>query len=230
MVKANKRENYAVIGLGQFGSAICQSLVESGQEVLAIDTDEERVNEFTNIVTRAIIADAQDEDTLKELEIGSFDHVFISIGQNIQASIMATLLSKELGAKDVICKAENESHARVLEKIGADQIVRPERDMARRIVFHQLQPNIVNYLMLNDQVTMAEVKVDNPAFIGKSLEELSVRNKYHINVVAVKTEGKVNLSPTASDKLKLNDLISVIGATEDVNQFNEDAQSSTPGR
>jgi len=223
----HKRENYAVIGLGQFGSAICQSLVEAGQEVLAIDISEEKVNEFTNIVTRAVIADAQDEDTMKELELGSFDHVFISIGQNIQASIMATLLTKELGAKDVICKAENESHARVLEKIGADQIVRPERDMARRIVFHQLQPNIVNYLMLNDQVTMAEVKVDNPAFVGKSLNELAVRNKYHINIIAIKTDGKVNLSPTADDKLRQNDLISVVGYTTDVNQFNEDAQASS---
>ena len=204
MVK-HKRENYAVIGLGQFGSAICQSLVEAGQEVLAIDISEEKVNEFTNIVTRAVI----------------------SIGQNIQASIMATLLTKELGAKDVICKAENESHARVLEKIGADQIVRPERDMARRIVFHQLQPNIVNYLMLNDQVTMAEVKVDNPAFVGKSLNELAVRNKYHINIIAIKTDGKVNLSPTADDKLRQNDLISVVGYTTDVNQFNEDAQASS---
>ncbi|MCH5462417.1 TrkA family potassium uptake protein [Lactobacillus sp. LC28-10] len=225
MVK-QKNENYAVIGLGQFGSAICQSLVQANQQVLAVDIDEERVNEFTNIVTRAVIADAQDEDTMKELEIGSFDHVFISIGQNIQASIMATLLTKELGAKDVICKAENESHARVLEKIGADQIVRPERDMARRIVFHQLQPNIVNYLMLNDQVTMAEVKVDNPEFVGKSLNELSVRNKYHINVIAINTDGKVNLSPDANDKLKLNDLISVVGYTTDVNQFNGDAQLS----
>ncbi|MFC6254642.1 potassium channel family protein [Secundilactobacillus hailunensis] len=226
MVK-HKRENYAVIGLGQFGSAICQSLVEAGQEVLAIDISEEKVNEFTNIVTRAVIADAQDEDTMKELELGSFDHVFISIGQNIQASIMATLLVKELGAKDVICKAENENHARVLEKIGADQIVRPERDMARRIVFHQLQPNIVNYLMLNDQVTMAEVKVDNPAFVGKSLNELAVRNKYHINIIAIKTDGKVNLSPNADDKLRQNDLISVVGYTTDVNQFNEDAQASS---
>lgn len=227
MVKPNKRENYAVIGLGQFGSAICQSLVEAKQEVLAIDIDEETVNDFTNIVTRAVIADAQDEDTLKELEIGSFDHVFISIGQNIQASIMATLLAKELGAKDVICKAENESHARVLEKIGADQIVRPERDMARRIVFHHLQPNIVNYLILNDQVTLAEVKVDSPAFVGKSLAELQVRNRYHVNVIAISTDGKVNTSPIASDTIKLNDSISVVGNTSDVEAFNSDAQSPT---
>ncbi len=116
MVKTTKRENYAVIGLGQFGRSICQSLVEANQEVMAIDIDEDAVNEFTNIVTRAVIADCQDEDALKDLSIGSFDHVFVAIGSNIQASIMATLLSKELGAKDVICKAENDSHARVLEK------------------------------------------------------------------------------------------------------------------
>lgn len=223
MVKTTKRENYAVIGLGQFGRSICQSLVEANQEVMAIDIDEDAVNEFTNIVTRAVIADCQDEDALKDLSIGSFDHVFVAIGSNIQASIMATLLSKELGAKDVICKAENDSHARVLEKIGADQIVQPERDMARRIVFHKLQPNIVNYLILNEKVTLAEVKVDNPDFVGKTLAELALRNKYHVNVIAIVTDGKVNTSPVASDIIDLNDLISVVGNTADVERFNGDA-------
>ncbi|KRM76074.1 potassium channel family protein [Secundilactobacillus collinoides] len=223
MVKTTKRENYAVIGLGQFGRSICQSLVEANQEVMAIDIDEDAVNEFTNIVTRAVIADCQDEDALKDLSIGSFDHVFVAIGSNIQASIMATLLSKELGAKDVICKAENDSHARVLEKIGADQIVQPERDMARRIVFHKLQPNIVNYLILNEKVTLAEVKVDNPTFVGKTLAELALRNKYHVNVIAIAREGKVNTSPLASDEIELNDLISVVGNTADVEKFNGDA-------
>ncbi len=223
MVKTTKRENYAVIGLGQFGRSICQSLVEANQEVMAIDIDEDAVNEFTNIVTRAVIADCQDEDALKDLSIGSFDHVFVAIGSNIQASIMATLLSKELGAKDVICKAENDSHARVLEKIGADQIVQPERDMARRIVFHKLQPNIVNYLILNEKVTLAEVKVDNPSFVGKTLAELALRNKYHVNVIAIAREGKVNTSPLASDAIELNDLISVVGNTADVEKFNGDA-------
>lgn len=223
MVKTTKRENYAVIGLGQFGRSICQSLVEANQEVMAIDIDEDAVNEFTNIVTRAVIADCQDEDALKDLSIGSFDHVFVAIGSNIQASIMATLLSKELGAKDVICKAENDSHARVLEKIGADQIVQPERDMARRIVFHKLQPNIVNYLILNEKVTLAEVKVDNPDFVGKTLAELALRNKYHVNAIAIVTDGKVNTSPVASDIIDLNDLISVVGNTADVERFNGDA-------
>ncbi|ANZ64352.1 potassium transporter Trk [Secundilactobacillus paracollinoides] len=223
MVKTTKRESYAVIGLGQFGGSICQSLVEANQEVMAIDIDEDAVNEFTNIVTRAVIADCQDEDALKDLSIGSFDHVFVAISSNIQASIMATLLSKELGAKDVICKAENDSHARVLEKIGADQIVQPERDMARRIVFHKLQPNIVNYLILNEKVTLAEVKVDNPDFVGKTLAELALRNKYHVNVIAIVTDGKVNTSPVASDVIDLNDLISVVGNTADVERFNGDA-------
>lgn len=223
MVKLQKRENYAVIGLGQFGSAICESLVEAKQEVLAIDIDEETVNTYSHMVTRAVIADAQEEETMKELAIGSFDHVFISIGSNIQASIMATLLAKELGAKDVICKAENASHARVLEKIGADQIVQPERDMARRIVFHQLQLNIVNYLVLNAQVTLAEVKVDSPDFIGKSIDQLQLRNEYHVNVIAITRNGKVNTSPAPSDILRENDLVAVVGETNDVEQFNLDA-------
>lgn len=223
MVKQHRRENYAVIGLGQFGQSICESLVEAKQEVLAIDLDEDIVNDYTNLVTRAVIADAQDEEAMKELEIGSFDHVFVAIGSNIQASIMATLLAKELGAKDVICKAENASHARVLEKIGADQIVQPERDMARRIVFHQLQPNIVNYLVLNDQVTLAEVKVDSPDFVGKTIDELNLRNRYHVNVIAITRNGKVDTAPAPTETLQENDLVAVVGDTNDVEQFNLDA-------
>ncbi len=95
--------------------------------------------------------------------------------------------------------------------------------MARRIVFHKLQPNIVNYLILNEKVTLAEVKVDNPTFVGKTLAELALRNKYHVNVIAIAREGKVNTSPLASDEIELNDLISVVGNTADVEKFNGDA-------
>ncbi len=116
MVKYHGKQNFAVIGLGQFGGSICRTLVESGQEVLAIDNDEQIVSDFMNIATRAVVADAEDEETLKSLSLGNFDCVFISIGEHIQASIMATIIVKELGAKSIICKAETTSHARVLEK------------------------------------------------------------------------------------------------------------------
>ena len=113
---ANKN-NYAVIGIGQFGSSVCETLAEAHQDILAIDKNEDVVNEYANMVTRAVIADAQDEEAMRELDLGSFDNVYISVG-NIQASIMATLIVKELGAKNIICKAENENHARCWKKSG----------------------------------------------------------------------------------------------------------------
>ena len=142
-----KKESYAVIGIGQFGASICEALVQAGQEVLAIDSSEEVVNEFAGSVMRAVIADAQDEDALRDLDIGSFDHVYISIGKNVEASIMATLIAKELGAPDVICRAENVNHARVLERIGADMVVRPEHDLAKRLIFQQLNPRAVSLIV-----------------------------------------------------------------------------------
>ncbi|PWM24319.1 MAG: potassium transporter Trk, partial [Limosilactobacillus fermentum] len=119
----DKTESFAVIGIGQFGSALCEALVEAGQEVLAIDSNEEVINDLAGSVMRAVIADAQDEEALNDLSIGTFDHVYVSIGKDIEASIMATLIAKDLGAKDVICRAENRNHARVLQRVGADLVV-----------------------------------------------------------------------------------------------------------
>ena len=194
---ANKN-NYAVIGIGQFGSSVCETLAEAHQDILAIDKNEDVVNEYANMVTRAVIADAQDEEAMRELDLGSFDNVYISVG-NIQASIMATLIVKELGAKNIICKAENENHARVLEKIGADYVVRPERDMARRMVFHQLHLNIANYLILN------------PDFCEHTLKELNLRDTYQVNVIAIVSGEQVNKLPQADDILHHGDHISVVG-------------------
>lgn len=127
-----KKESYVVIGLGKFGMTICSALAQAGQEVLAIDNNPDVVNEVSHLVVRAVIANAE-EETLKVLAVGNFDHVYISIGHNIEASIMETLIVKELGARDVICRAENIHHARVLERVGADTVVRPEHDIAERL-------------------------------------------------------------------------------------------------
>lgn len=206
---ANKN-NYAVIGIGQFGSSVCETLAEAHQDILAIDKNEDVVNEYANMVTRAVIADAQDEEAMRELDLGSFDNVYISVG-NIQASIMATLIVKELGAKNIICKAENENHARVLEKIGADYVVRPERDMARRMVFHQLHLNITNYLILNHELTLAEIEVKSPDFCEHTLKELNLRDTYQVNVIAIVSGEQVNKLPQADDMLHYGDHISVVG-------------------
>ena len=136
------KQNFAIIGLGRFGGgSICQTLVEAGQEVLAIDSSEDRVNEYMNIATHAVVANAQDEMTLRSLGIRNFDHVVVAIGEDIQASILVTLMVKEMGVPNVLAKAVNEYHARVLDKIGADMVVHPERDMGFELpinLFHAI--------------------------------------------------------------------------------------------
>lgn len=217
-----KKESYAVIGIGQFGASICDALVKAGQEVLAIDTNEEVINELADSVMRAVVADAQDEEALRELDIGSFDHVYISIGKNIEASIMATLIAKDLGAKDITCRAENVNHARVLERVGADKVVRPEHDLAQRLIFQQLNPSMVDYVTLSKETTLAEVKINNPKFFNRTIDEIDFRNRYNVNVIIIVSEDdEVNQMPQADDIIQPHDKITVVGNVDDIHHLNE---------
>ncbi|MDC4186118.1 TrkA family potassium uptake protein [Loigolactobacillus coryniformis] len=215
------KQNFAVIGLGRFGTSICRVLAAEQQEVLAIDINEDRVNDLADVATEAIVADAQDEETLRSLEIGKFDHVIVAIGKNIQANILVTLIVKELGVPDITAKAENDTHARVLARIGADQVVHPERDMGARVAHHLLSPNILNYLAINDDVTMAEVKITSSAFVGKSLIELNFHQRFGLTVIAIQHGDNVIVSPAGSDVVQLNDEISVVGPTQAVEELND---------
>lgn len=217
-----KKDSYAVIGLGQFGSAICQALVEAGQEVLAIDKNEEVVDEYADMVMQAVIADAQDADAMHDIDIGSFDHVYVSIGGNIAASVMATMIIKEAGVPDIICRAENETHARVLEKVGATKVVRPEHDLALQIVFRQLHPSMIDYVDLSKNLTLAEINVNNPKIVGKTIDELNFRNRYNVNILAIiNEEDNINQLPQATDVIQENDKILVIGKQKDIHRLNE---------
>lgn len=215
------KQNFAVIGLGRFGTSICRVLAAEQQEVLAIDINEDRVNDLADVATEAIVADAQDEETLRSLEIGKFDHVIVAIGKNIQANILVTLIVKELGVPDITAKAENDTHARVLTRIGADQVVHPERDMGERVAHHLLSPNILNYLAINDDVTMAEVKITSSAFVGKSLTELNFHQRFGLTVIAIQHGDNVTVSPAGTDVVQLNDEISVVGPTRAVEELND---------
>ncbi|MFC6170150.1 potassium channel family protein [Loigolactobacillus jiayinensis] len=215
------KQNFAVIGLGRFGNSICRELVNEHQDVLAIDIDETRVNAIADVATQAIVANAQDEETLRSLEIGKFDHVIVAIGKNIQANILVTLIVKELGVPDITAKAENDTHARVLSRIGADHVVHPERDMGIRVAHHLLSPNILNYLAINDDVTMAEVKITSPDFFGKSLNELNFHQRFGLTVIAIQHGNDVTVSPAGNDIVQLNDEISVVGSTKAVDELND---------
>ena len=207
------KQNFAIVGLGRFGGSICRTLIEAGQEVLAIDSNEDRVNEYMNIATHAVVANAQDEMTLRSLGIRNFDHVIVAI----QASILVTLMVKEMGVPNILAKAQNEYHARVLEKIGADRVVHPERDMGIRIAHNLVSKNILDYLELSDKYSLAEIRVSNPKFFNKTLSELNFRQRFDLTVVAIRrVDQTVIASPAADEYVRENDNLLVIGETGDV--------------
>ena len=218
------KQNFAIIGLGRFGGSLCETLVESGQEVLAIDKDEDRINEFMNIATHAVVANAQDEMTLRSLGLRNFDHVIVAIGEDIQASILVTLMAKEMGVPKVTAKAQNEYHAKVLYKIGADRVVHPERDMGVKVAHNLVSNNILDYLELSDEYSLAEVKVSNDKFFNKNIRELNFRQKFGLNIVAIRRGGNLIISPLADELVLKNDCLLIIGADEDVERLDEKMQ------
>ncbi|MGJ9458583.1 potassium channel family protein [Oceanobacillus sp. CF4.6] len=211
-------KDFAVIGLGRFGGSICRELSQEGMQVLAIDSDEDRVNEYKNIAYHAVIADSTDEDTLREIGIKNFDHVIVAIGENIQASILTTVILTDIGIKKITVKAQNDYHEKILNKIGVDQVVHPERDMGRRLAHNIISNNILDYLELSDEHSIVEVKAGKK-MIGKSLIDLDIRANYGCNIVAIKRGRDINVSPSAEDALREEDILIVIGADKDISRF-----------
>ncbi|MHC0038608.1 potassium channel family protein [Pseudoneobacillus sp. C159] len=212
------KKEFAVIGLGRFGGSICRALSEQGAEVMAIDSNEDRVNQFTMIASHAVVGDTTDENVLKSLGIRNFDHVIVAIGDDIQSSILTTLILKELGVKNITVKAQNDYHEKVLLKIGADHVVHPERDMGRRIANNIISNSVLDYLELSDQHSIVEI-VASDKLDGHSLIDLDIRAKYGINIVAMKRGEDILVSPQASEVIRKGDILIVIGADADINRF-----------
>lgn len=212
------KKEFVVIGLGRFGGSIVRELVAQGANVMAIDTSPERVEEFAQIATQAIIADTTDEAVIKKLGIWNFEHVIVAIGENIQASILTTLILKELGVQQITVKAQNDYHEKVLRKIGADFIVHPERDMGIRIANNMLSNNVLDYLELSDEHSIMEIKASD-RISGNTLVDLDIRAKYGINIVGIKRGEEIIISPNPTDPILLGDILLVIGADVDINRF-----------
>ncbi|MEK4253218.1 MULTISPECIES: potassium channel family protein [unclassified Ureibacillus] len=212
------RKDFVVIGLGRFGGSVCRELVRLGADVMAIDSSSDRVEEFSKIATHAVIADSTDEEALKSLGIQNFEHVIVAIGDDIQASILTTLIIKELGVPQVTVKAQNDYHAKVLQKIGADLIVHPERDMGIRIANNIMSSNVLDYLELSDEHSIMEIK-SNHRIAGYSIKDLDIRANYGINIIGIKRGEQIIISPSADEKILLDDILLVIGAVVDINRF-----------
>lgn len=212
------KKQYIVIGLGRFGVSVAQTLFNLGHDVLALDSNEESVQSIADTVTHAIVADATDEKSLKAIGIRNFDVAVVSIGENIQSSIMATLLLKELGVKYIITKANNAMHAKVLMKIGADRVVFPEKDMGLRVAHDLVSSNILEYIELSVDYSIAEFLCPK-VWIGKSLVEIDVRSNYGINVIGIRHNEEIDVSPSAYKKLEEGSVIIAIGRIEDLNNL-----------
>ncbi len=213
-------KNYVVFGLGKFGRSVAETFAENGKEVLAIDIDEEIVSDIADTVTHAVQADATDEDALKSLGIGNFEVAVIAISNNLQASIMATILAKEMGVKLIVAKAQNDVHRRVLEKVGADRIVFPEREIGVRIANNLISKNFVDFIELSEDYSIVEVGALKD-WVGKSLKDLNMRVNYGLNVMAVRRNDNLSITPGPDLVIESTDLLVVIGSNGDLRKIKE---------
>jgi trk system potassium uptake protein TrkA len=212
---AVKNKQFAVIGIGRFGESMVKELTRLGYEVMAIDIDEEKINDTVEIATHAVQADSMDEDTLKALGIRNFDVVIVAIGNNIQSNILTTIMLKELGVKRVVAKAQNALHGRVLEKIGADLVIYPERDMAVKLARSLVSNNFLEQINLSSNYSIIELFTP-VTFINKSLQEIGLRKKMRVTVLAIRRDEEVIVAPGPDEKLYKGDVIVALGSNDDL--------------
>lgn len=213
-----KNTQYAVIGLGRFGSSLAVELLKLGHEVLGIDMDEEAVEEMSDKLTHVVVADSTEEEVIRSLGIRNFDCVVVAIGNDIQASILTAILLKDIGVKTVVAKALSELHGKVLDKIGVDRVIYPERDMGIRVAHQLVSPNLLDYIELSDDYTIAELAVPK-RLAGRTLKELDPRARYGCSVVAINRKNGVIIAPTAADTFEERDVMVVIGTNEQIETF-----------
>ena len=215
-------KSFLVIGLGRFGTAVAEELSALGQEVLALDVDEENVQRIADHVTQAIQGDAQEEAVLRSVGARNFDCCVVAVGADMEASILITVMLKEMGVKRIVAKAMTPIHARVLERVGADRVVLPEIDMGQRLAQRLARTNVVDYIGVSDEFSILEIHPPK-SWIGRSLGQLGVRAKHQINVLAIRhgEGGRVDVTPQPDQIIGADDLVIVIGTNENVDKLVE---------
>jgi trk system potassium uptake protein TrkA len=221
-----KKQTFAVIGLGRFGSAMATTLTELGQDVIGIDSDEERVQRHADVIRSAVQLDANDDRALRAVGVQDVDVAVISIGENIEASLLAVMLIKDLGVRQVIAKAVTTLHGRILERIGVNRVIFPEREMAIRVAHSLVVPNVLDYIELSRDFSIIEIPAPRD-FAGKSLKELQLRNRYGLTLIAIKRKPEgggpevTNVAPTADDQILTGDVLALLGPNERLAQIDK---------
>ncbi|MEZ8018840.1 TrkA family potassium uptake protein [Vibrio splendidus] len=206
-------KQYAVIGLGRFGLSVCKELQSSGAQVLAVDIDEERVKEAATFVSQAIVANCTSEETVKELRLDDYDMVMVSIGSDVNSSILTTLVVKESGAKAVWVKANDKFHGKILSKIGADHIIMPERDMGIRVARKMLDRRVLEFIDLGSGLAMTEIVIGSN-FLGKKLGDLKLCKENGVEVLGFKRGPNLTKAPELDVSLEIGDVMIIAGPKE----------------
>lgn len=206
-------KSYVVIGLGRFGAKVATQLCTLGCEVLAIDSRGDLVQQISNDVTQAAVADCQDKEVLRALGVRNFDCAVVAVGGDLASSVMATMNLKELGIAYIVCKARDETHRRILEKLGADRVVIPEEENACRLARSLSSPNVLDYIELSEDYGIIEVPSPR-GWAGKTLIELNVRARMGVNIIAVRRGGGIDVSPSANYQIEAGDILVVLGENQ----------------
>jgi trk system potassium uptake protein TrkA len=213
-----KNRTFGVIGLGRFGYHVARTLAQGGAEVIACDVDEEKVREVSEYVSLAYVLDATDAKALKESGIANVDTAVVSIGENIEASILIVVQLKELGVKEVVAKAITPLHGRVLEKLGVDRVVYPEKEMAIRVAHSLLAGEFIEEIPIGEKHSLFELKAFD-FMLGKTLRELDVRRRFGVSVLAIKRGENLIVNPMGDEKILPGDILVVLGTTEQLSSM-----------
>ena len=218
MARKLSRLEFAVIGLGRFGRSVALSLIERGHTVLGIDRDPNIVQQLADQMTQVVALDSSNEDALRAVDIMSFDTVVVAIGSQFEANLMTTVALKSLGVKRVVCKALNERQKYILTRVGADMVVLPEHEAGARLAWQLSEPHVLEHLNLGSGFSVAEVRVPAP-LVGQTLMQSGLRRRYGINVLAVKHNGKMIVTPPPDYVFSRDDRILIIGADSSISTF-----------
>ena len=221
-----KRKQFGVIGLGRFGSAMAMTLTELGHDVIGVDGDESRVQQLADVITHALQIDATDEKALRAAGIQDVDVAVVSIGENIESSLLVVMQLHELGIETIVAKAVTPLHGRILEKLGVSRVIFPEREMAIRIAHGLVMPNVIDYIELSRDFSIVEVPAPE-AFVGRTLKQLELRPRLGLTLIAIKRQSDdsgavvTNIAPAADETIRPGDILALLGGNERLNQLEQ---------
>ena len=213
-----KRRQFGVIGLGRFGSAMAATLAELGHDVIGVDGDEARVQQLADVITHVLQIDATDEKALRAAGLQDVDVAVVSIGENIESSLLVVMQLRELGVRTIVAKAVTPLHGRILERLGVSRVVFPEREMAIRVAHSLVMRDVIDYIELSRDFSIVEVPAP-AAFVGRTLKQLELRPRLGLTLIAIKRGGATNIAPAADEMIQQGDVLALLGSNERVNDL-----------